>query len=50
MSGNIRSIKDKAMATRMKKDGVVRKVARCPICNKVVGLKGLYSHIVTHKG
>ncbi len=50
MSGNNRSIKDKAMAARMKREGVVRKIARCPICNKTVNLKGLYTHIVTHKG
>lgn len=42
--------KNVAMAARMKSEGIVRKVARCPICNKVVGLSGIYTHIVTHGG
>ena len=41
--------KDVAMAARMKAKGEVRKEARCPICNKVVSIKGFYNHIVTCK-
>jgi len=38
---------NKAMAARLKKEGVTRTVARCPICNRVVSLKGLAHHIAT---
>ena len=47
MAGINTRTKDIAMAARLKSEGVVRKVARCPICNKVVNVKGFYSHIVT---
>ena len=43
-------VKDKAIAARMKREGVVRKVARCPVCNKMVNVKGIYTHIATHRG
>lgn len=42
--------KDKMMAARMKQEGVTRKTGKCPICNRAVNLKGMYSHIVTHGG
>lgn len=40
---------DKANAARMKAEGVKRKVARCPICYRMVNLKGIYNHIITCK-
>lgn len=45
---NATKAKDAAMAARMKQEGVVRKIARCPICNKLVNLKGLANHIITY--
>ena len=48
MAGKARSEKDKAMAARLKREGVKRTKARCPICNKMVSLKALYNHIATH--
>ena len=50
MAGTADRNKDIAMAARLKADGVKRKVARCPICNKVVNIKGLYTHIITCSG
>jgi len=47
MAGKAQSEKDKAMAARLKADKVVRKVARCPICNKMIALKSFYQHIAT---
>jgi hypothetical protein len=40
--------KDQEMAARMKKNGEKRDVARCPICNKVVGVNQLQVHISYH--
>jgi hypothetical protein len=40
--------KDQAMAARLKAEGVKREVARCPICNKVVSLVHLYTHVAYH--
>jgi uncharacterized protein with PIN domain len=40
--------KDQAMAARLKKDGVKRDSARCPICNKVMNLKDFANHIGHH--
>ena len=42
--------KDMAMAARMKREGVVRKSARCPICNSLKPLKYFYNHICTCGG
>ena len=39
--------KNMAMASRMKREGIVRTVARCPVCNGMVGINRLYTHIVT---
>ena len=36
------------MAARLKKDGVKRESARCPICQKVVALNQLQVHIAYH--
>jgi len=49
MSGQAKSAQDKAMAARLKAEGVKRNTARCPICNKMVNIKGMYTHIVTCK-
>lgn len=40
--------KDQAMAAAMKKDGVERKVGRCPICGGVVALNRLADHVSFH--
>jgi hypothetical protein len=42
--------KNQAMAAEMKRLGVERKVARCPVCNKIVALNGIATHINTCKG
>lgn len=47
MAGTIQSNKDKEMAARLKREGVKRIKARCPICHKVVNVNGLYNHIWT---
>jgi len=47
MAGESQRNKDKAMAARLKKEGVKRTRARCPVCNRVVNVKGIYQHIVT---
>lgn len=39
--------KDALMASRMKKDKVERKTARCPLCHHQVSLKVLGNHIMT---
>lgn len=44
---NIRSQKDKEMAAYMKRMGVKRTTARCPICHKLVNLGSLSNHIFT---
>lgn len=41
-------VRNQAMAQRLKREGRVRTSARCPICNQIVPLKRLYTHIVTH--
>lgn len=40
-------VKDQARAADLKKRGIGRTVARCPICNRVVAINGFYGHIVT---
>lgn len=42
--------KNQAMAAEMKRLGIERKVARCPVCNKVVGLNTIAQHIGSCKG
>ena len=48
MAANASNNKDKEMASHLKKRGVKRTGARCPICNKIVALNNLYKHIVLH--
>ena len=50
MAGVKQREKDKAMAARMKREGVVRKFARCPICYSLKPLKSFYNHISTCGG
>ena len=45
-----RSLKDAAMAAQLKKEGVERTVAACPICHRVVSLTRLPVHVLTCKG
>lgn len=40
-----RSIKDKEMASRLKREGVTRNVMKCPMCHRVVSINGLFSHL-----
>ena len=40
--------KDQAMAARLKAEGDKRTVGRCPICNAVVNLDNLQTHIAYH--
>ena len=44
-----RSQKDKEMAAYLKKHGIRRSSARCPICNKIISLNRLQGHIAVHK-
>lgn len=37
--------KDRQMAANMRENGVTRTVGRCPVCNSLVSVKGLYNHI-----
>jgi hypothetical protein len=39
--------RDQNRAMYMKKHGIRRALARCPICNNVVSINKLYQHIVT---
>jgi len=48
MGQSARNNRDKEMAAHMKKLGIRRKWARCPICHKTVSLNKLYIHIVLH--
>jgi hypothetical protein len=41
--------KDQAMAAELKKNGVERTSAKCPICYSTVSLKSLYGHLSVHK-
>lgn len=38
--------KNSAMAARMKADGVERATMKCPLCNRMVGIKTFGSHIL----
>ena len=49
MANSAKNNKDKEMAAMLKKLGVERTQARCPICSVVVSIKGLQKHIVLHK-
>ncbi len=40
--------KDREMASRLKKEGVKREVARCPICSQVVALSKFPVHLAHH--
>lgn len=41
--------KDQARAAYMKERGIVRRVARCPLCHRIVNID-MYNHIVACKG
>ncbi len=41
--------KDQAMAAQMKRDGVRRASARCPICGRLVALAQLTQHVGLHR-
>lgn len=45
-----RRAKDQEMASRMKKEGVRRSSARCPICHSLIAMNSLYFHICSCKG
>ena len=45
-----KSNKDKAMASRMKREGVERTTGRCCMCHKVVSLDTYPSHLRSHAG
>ena len=47
---NERSLKDKAMAARLKKEGVTRTVGNCPICHNSISLRLLPTHVMKCKG
>lgn len=40
-----RKAKDAAMASAMKREGVERTVAQCPMCHALIALRLLYGHI-----
>lgn len=42
--------KDAAMAARMKKLGIERRSANCPICQREVSLSGMNNHITVCRG
>ena len=46
MSGQDKSAKDKAMAARMKKQGIKRTHLRCSMCHGLVPIKAYPSHII----
>lgn len=48
MSKGDRSAKDKAMASMLKANGVVRDSCNCPVCHKHVSLKALPVHLMNH--
>lgn len=41
--------KDQEMAARLKKENVRRISGRCPICNDIINLNSLYSHVAFHR-
>ena len=41
--------KDKEMAAELKRRGIRRVDATCPICMKTISLAQLYKHIALHK-
>lgn len=43
-----RRAKDAAMASMMKKQGVVRTVLLCPICHAQISVAQAYGHIAFH--
>ncbi len=42
-----RKAKDSAMASMMKRLGIERTSANCPLCHQLIALRQLYSHICT---
>lgn len=38
--------KNAAMAARMKADGVERATMKCPLCNRMVGIKSFERHVL----
>lgn len=42
-----RKAKDAAMASMMKRLGIERTSANCPLCHQLISLRQLYGHICT---
>lgn len=47
---NNRSVKDKEMASMLKKLGITRTSSNCPICHHLIGLNALPLHVYKCKG
>jgi hypothetical protein len=45
MGSKNKRAKDAANAGRMKAKKIVRKVCRCPVCHRLIDLRGLANHI-----
>lgn len=45
MSTDNRDVKNKAMSSRMKAEGVKRSTMKCPMCHGIISIGGLYGHL-----
>lgn len=45
MPASDRVIKDKEMASRMKREGVERRSGKCPICQGLIPMARIYIHV-----